>query len=100
MDDEFPGNRKSGKRPQNGPKEKSIEKVVTGEVILRKKSLGKRFRENFTGDDTRSVIAHVIWEVGVPRIKDLMFSAVTEGFERKLYGESRSANRHGGYRPG
>lgn len=101
MESEFPSNSNARKAPKAGPTSaKKVEKVVTGEVIQRKKPLGKRFRETFSGDDNRSVAAYVLFDVLIPAAKDMIADAVSQGIERKLFGEVRSASRRGGYRPG
>jgi hypothetical protein len=91
---EFPSN---SKNPQTPPKpvEKIVEQVVTGEAASRKKTLGRRFREVFIGGDTKSVISYVIADVLVPQAKDMFAEAVSSGFERLIYGESRPGRRHG-----
>lgn len=95
MPDEFPGNSRSGQgRP---PK---VKKVVQGEVVRRKKPLGKRFAETFFQGDSRSVWGYVLFDVLIPAAKDTLADAVSQGIERKLYGEARSSSRRTGSRPG
>lgn len=94
--EEFPGNSIRAKQPQKSetPEPKKVEKVVTGEVIQRKKGLGKRFMENFfTGADTKSVFEYIFMDVLIPSAKDTLADAVTQGVERKLWGEVRSTSR-------
>lgn len=102
MESEFPSNSKNPKGPnKETPQEKKIEKVVTGEVQTRKKPLGKRFMETFAGADSKSVLEYVVMDVMVPAAKDMIADAVSQGVERKLFGEVRSASRRaGGFRPG
>lgn len=101
MESEFPSNSNTRKPPKAGVNPaKKVEKVVTGEVIQRKKPLGKRFRETFSGDDNRSVGSYVLFDVLIPAAKDMIADAVSQGIERKLFGEVRSSSRRGGYRPG
>lgn len=45
--DNYPGNSRTGKEESVEPKK--IEKVITGEVVRRKKPLGRRFMETFIG---------------------------------------------------
>ena len=105
MESEFPSNSKNPKGPiKKDLPEKKIEKVVTGEVQTRKKPLGKRFRETFAGADSKSVLEYVVMDVMVPAAKDMIADAVSQGVERKLFGEVRSSSRraggYGGFRPG
>lgn len=90
----------SASRRAQPPKEKAaedpkkVEKIVTGEVTVRKKSLGKRFKETFIGsDDARGVGAYLLYDVAVPALKDTITDVVTQGIERMLFGEVRSRGR-------
>lgn len=112
--DNYPGNAKTNRpaRPKTerriptDPKleetaKPKLEKVVTGEVIRRKKPLGKRFRETFIGgEDARSVWGYILEQVVVPSAKDMLVDAVTESANRAVYGSSstsplrKAAGRH------
>lgn len=92
---EFPGNSKT---PQ-ARAEKKVEQVVTGDVVARRKSIGKRIKEMFIGGDSKTVIQYVISEVLIPQAKDMITEGVSSGFERLIYGESRPSNRRFGARP-
>lgn len=99
MESEFPSNSNAPNVQAKGKAKKKVDKVVVGEVIQRKKPLFKRFKETFTGDDTRSVISFIFFDVLIPSAKDMVADAVSQGVERKLFGEVRSSSRRGGYRP-
>lgn len=93
MESQFPGNSQKGSKPA-----KEVKPVVTGRVIQRKKSLARQFKETFTGDatmSTRDVAVDVLLNIVVPSLKDLIFDSVSEGVERKLFGEARSTARRG-----
>lgn len=89
----FPSN---SRKPQE---EKKIEKVTVGEVIQRKPSLGRRFRDVFGGGDAKSVGAYIFFEVFVPALKDTIADMVSQGVERMIFGEARSTSRRTGSRP-
>lgn len=92
--DEFPSNSHSPKPPPEEKAEvKHVQKVVEGKVTRRKKPLGKRVKEMFLADGEVSVADYVFGEVLIPALKDMMTDAVSQGFERMVYGESRSNNR-------
>ncbi len=96
---EFPSNSKHSQPPKAAP-EKVVEQVVASEATSRKKSLGRRLREVFIGGDTKSVINYVISDVLVPQAKDMFAEAVSQGFEKLIYGEARSGSRrYGGRAP-
>jgi hypothetical protein len=95
---EFPSNSKHPPR-QPEPEQKKVEQVTTGEVVARKKTLGKRLKEIFIGGDSKSVLQYVIGEVLVPQAKDMITEAASSGLERLIYGDSRPHRRMGS-RPG
>ena len=98
----YPGNshkvRDSSATPE---REKKVEKVISGNVVQRKKGLGKKIAETFSGDDMNSVGSYVLFEVLLPAAKNMFFDAVTQGFERAIFGESKrrisTGTRVGGY---
>lgn len=105
--EQFPSNSQQAKKPvREAPKpaiaEKKIEKVVTGEVIVRKRSLARRVRDTFLGtDDGRSVGEHLVDDILIPNMRDLMYDLVLGGLERTLYGDGPRPNgRRGGTRFG
>ena len=78
--------------------EKKVEKIIQGEVTQRKKPLGRRIAENFTGDDVHSVGSYVLFEVMLPALKTMIADAGSQGLDRMLFGDSRSARANrGGY---
>lgn len=88
----------AGKQPTDRIKQ---EKIVSGEVIQRKKSVGTKLKEMFTGDDARSVGDYLVQEVLVPSLKSLLSDVASQGAERLLYGDSshrRSSSRSSGSR--
>lgn len=95
---EFPSNSQTSRKPVVGPNksdEKVVEKVVTGEVIQRKKSLGKRFTETFFGggNSTKDVSSYVFFDVMIPAAKDMVVDSVIQFAERSMFGEVRSSRR-------
>lgn len=97
--EDFPGNSNRQKtRPKtivraDAPEAKKVEKVVTGPVIQRKRSLSKRFRDTFMGGDAKSVFAFVWEDIIIPSGRDLFFDAGQAALERSVYGESRGGSR-------
>lgn len=71
------------------PEEKKVEKVITGEVTTRKKSLGKKFSETFLGDDINNVRSYIFFDVIIPAVKDTISNVVSNGIEMLLFGEPR-----------
>jgi len=96
--EEFPPN---SHKSQNPKKEKQIVKVVTTDVITRKKPLGRKFKEIFFGGDFKSTAFYVTTDVILPAIKNMIVDASIGGIERVVYGETRSQRRRSSseYRP-
>jgi hypothetical protein len=86
--------------PTEKADEKKIERVTEGEVIRRKKPLGKRFMETFIGGDAKGVAGYIMMDVLLPAAKDTIADAVSQAIERMLFGEVRSSSRRTGARPG
>lgn len=62
-------------------------------ATVRKKGLGGKFKETFAGDSAESVAQYVIFDIIVPRVKDLLFETFTGGLERSLFGSSTRSSR-------
>lgn len=96
--DQFPGNsqraRGDRREPTNPPAEpKKIERIVSGEVIRRKKPLGKRVREMFLGGDGPTVWQYAVEDIIVPGMRDIFVDMTIGSVERMVYGQSRSSYR-------
>ena len=79
------------------------ERITTGDVIQRKKPLGRKFMETFfNGDDIGTVTQYAFGEVMVPALKTMVSDAVREVVERTLFGGGSGGNRprtYAGNRP-
>lgn len=100
--DDFPSNSHRQKEAAVKPDpavDKKIEKVVTGEVVRKKKSPSKRFKETFfSGENLKSAFSHVTSDILVPYAKDAVADSVSQGIEKMLFQEVRSSSRRGGSR--
>lgn len=83
----YAGNSNRDKAADEVP-EKKVEQVTKAAAVQRKKPLGRRIAENFTGADAHSVGQYVIFEVVVPRVKELIFDVGESALRRSLFGES------------
>lgn len=80
--------------------DKTLEKVVTGEVVLKKKGFGRKFRDLFFGADFKSVMNFVFEEKIVPGVKNALFDTIVGGSERALWGQRGPGTaRHPGMSP-
>jgi hypothetical protein len=82
--------KQTGPAPSERPELKQI-----ASATVRKKGVGAKFKETFIGDTAESVGQYILFDVIVPRIKDLLFDIINGGSERALYGTTtaRSASR-------
>lgn len=78
-------------------KKPKVDKVVTGEVKRKKRSLGDKFKETFLVSDSKSVGEFVFIDVIVPTIKELLADIINKGSNMLIFGDTRTTNR---YRPG
>lgn len=89
--DAFPGNSHmpppDKKKKDDIPKEK-IEKVVSGEVIKRNKSLGRKFKDVFFDGQFKADAKYIVTGVLLPSFKNMVVDATTKGVERVVYGEN------------
>jgi hypothetical protein len=94
--DEFPGNSHTSRIEENKEPEKSettsepkkIRQVATGKVSQRPKTLGARFKEMFFNEGA-SFGEHLVENVVVPMVKDMMLSIVVQvgdGFKQGVEG--------------
>lgn len=92
---DYQGNsNKSKDGPTSGPGEqKKVEKVVTGEVTLAKKSFAKRTRESVIASDARSLGDYLFWGLLIPTIKNAIVDMATRGIERAIYGDKAIRTR-------
>lgn len=102
MVEDYPSNSQRNRSPKKD--KKKVEKVIPGEAIRRKKSLGKQFSETLgSGDNAGSVWSDIFHEVLIPAGKDAISDAVSQGLDRMLFGESRprssarAVSRNSGY---
>lgn len=84
---EFPPNSDASKKPRN--EEKKVERVTTGEVTRKKKSIRKQFGQMFVAGDFKSSINYVILEVALPLAQDMVIETFQQGIEKLFRGEIR-----------
>lgn len=90
----YSGNSHKDREKDDPTARKPIEKVISGEVRERKKTLGRRMYEMFfAGDDASSVGQYLLFDVIIPSAKSLVLDVLNQGLERKFYGSSSSSTR-------
>lgn len=91
---EYPPNSDKSKREREPVERKSIERVTTGEVVRKKKGLGRRFSEVFIAGDMRSARDHAIFDVLLPAARDMVSDGISEYMHKLMFGNK--ARRRGG----
>lgn len=99
--EEFPSNsqRKLRSEVESGGTREKVERVVTSSVTQRKRPLGRRLTETFVGGDAKGTLLYVVADILVPAAKDMVADAFTQGFERLIFGDTRSGTRRPAGRP-
>lgn len=100
--EEFPGNSRRAVPPAENNKppvdDKNLDAVITGNVVRRKPSIGRRFVKTFFPGDS-GIFKYVVTEVLVPALQDLFLDTVRQATEKAVYGEIRSPRGSSSYRP-
>jgi len=73
--------------------DKQISKVVTGEVIRKPESFGRKFRNVFFGGDVKTAGRFVAADVILPAVRDLLVDAIVNGAKGVIYGDSTFRRR-------
>jgi hypothetical protein len=87
---EFPPNSETSKK--GTPKSKDLTPVTSG-AVRRKKSLRRQFSETFVAGDAKTAVRYVVMDVLLPTAKDMVVEAVSQGFEKLMFGDSRRSRR-------
>lgn len=88
---EYPSN-SINKKPPVAPEAPRPQPIVTGNVVVRKPSFGKRLKDVFIGGDANTVWSYVALDILVPAIQDTLVDAVIGGVERAIYGGARGSS--------
>lgn len=84
----YGSNSHKSKEEPKGEERQKVEKAITGQAVQRKKPLGKKIAETFTGDDMHSVGNYVLFDVILPAAKSMISDAASQGIERLMFGDS------------
>lgn len=78
----------SNKYKEEKKEERRVQKVVTGEVKVKKKSEAKKFVDTFISEDVSKVKEYIWMDVLVPAVKKAISDIVTNGIDMILYGST------------
>lgn len=88
MDYTSPSNSKKSKELEEGKSttpEKNLDKVVKGEVIVKKKGLGRRAKDLVLAADLKGAAKYVLISVMIPNIRNLIFEAGDTWWKQIVY---------------
>ena len=91
----YRGNSHSSRDEPASPKRRPVDPVISAPPAVRRRSAWGKMRNLFVGSDPADVGQHLLSDVVVPSIKDLLFDMFTEGASMSLYGDSRRNARRG-----
>lgn len=86
----YPSNSLKKKEKDVKLPKKTIKKVVTGEVTVKKKNLSDKFKDTFVADDAQNVGSYIFKDVVIPTIKETIVDIVTKGINMIFYGDTKS----------
>jgi hypothetical protein len=102
----FPSNskRRRPEKPEDDDSEKElparkIQKIISGEIVKKKKTIFNKMGEMFLGDDAGNVGSFVLYDVLIPSLKSTVVEMIKTGAEMLFFGEvkgsrtSRDSNR-------
>lgn len=92
MEDYKSNSHKSKEVSQVPAERKKLDKVVSGNVKVKKKSSVHKFTDVFISEDVSNVKSYILMDVLVPAIKKAVSDIVTNGIDMILYG-GNGANR-------
>lgn len=96
---DLPPNSRKAAAQARPPEPKRVERVTSAPAEVRKKSLGRKFRETFISGSARTAMMYGFTEVVVPAARDMLYDAVQEGWHRLIYGEGSMGRRRGSSQP-
>lgn len=96
---DYQGNSNKEKEAPKKPPKKNLEKVVTGDVIVKQKTIGSRLKTIFFGGDFNTAVSYVASEVLLPALRNLVVETIAKGTDRLVYGDSVHRRRTTTYGP-
>lgn len=85
----FPSNSHVSKGELYNGNEKKVEKVISGNVVQKKKSLGQRVARTFLEDESKNVWSYLLYDVLIPAAKATISDMVSGGVEMLLFGTAK-----------
>lgn len=91
--EDYPGNNFHGdKVTKEKPK---VEKIIQGEVLTRKPSLGIRLKKVFLGENATDIKNYVMRDVLIPAIQNCILDIVYDSLQMRFFGTTRNRRTSG-----
>lgn len=87
--EQYPSNSHVSKGELYNGNEKKVEKVITGNVVQKKKSLGQKMARTFLEDEGKNVASYLLYDVLIPAAKATISDLVSGGIEMLLFGTTK-----------
>lgn len=92
----YPSNSNKNKKKCEEDKTKiepRVEKLTTGKVVVKKKTVGDKFKDTFVATDSKEVTKYVFRDVIVPTVKELLVDIINKGTNMLIFGDTRTTPR-------
>lgn len=101
MNDMKPNSHRYKEEQKQLAEKKKVEKVISGNAKVKKKSGASKFADVFVSEDVTNVKSYVVMDVLVPALKKLVYDIVTDGIDMILYGSTghtkKRSNKNSSY---
>lgn len=77
------------KKEKSERPEKVVVKVITGEVVQKPKSIGRKFKDVFFTGDAKQAFRSATTDILFPALKSLIVDMTSKTMERVVFGETR-----------
>lgn len=86
----YSGNGEQTKATTPPTERKPVRVIVDAGLVQNKKPLGRKIAETFGGESLKTVGEHVLTDVVLPKVKEMIFDSLIEGAHRSIFGVNRS----------
>ncbi len=91
-DEQFPNNSKHAARPEDEARVQGAMELQN-EVIIRKKGIGRKFKDIFFGGSFKASAQYVVAEVALPALRTMIVDTTSKGIERVIFGPGNAVAR-------
>lgn len=85
----------SGDKPKEATpstEREPVRVIMDASLVQNKKPLGRKIAEVFGGESLSSVRDHIVTEVLLPQMKEMLFDSLITGARRSIFGADRNTN--------